>query len=142
MRHAPIIALLSMLALLPACQRTPDEQIIRQHIEAMAKAVETRDNGEFLSHVADTYTDHEGHDRRTLRQLLLVQFAQHAKITVSISDLSIELHDKTADVTLRAQLTGGGPGLDARNTTLVLQLKWKKQGRDWVIYRARWERQG
>jgi hypothetical protein len=129
-----------LLVLLAACQRTPDATLIRDHITAMVKAVETRDNAGFLAHVAETYRDDEGRDLRGLRQLLLANFMQHSNILVLVSDVTIDVRADKAEAQLRVQLTSGEQLIaDRRFGAYRVHTLWKKQDRDWQLFQARWE---
>jgi len=125
---------------LAACQRTPDELAIRNAIDVMAKALQTRDNGAFLAHIAETYRDHDGRDRQGLRQLLLASFVQNPNIVVLVSDVTIERRDGRADVHLTAHLTSGAELLaDRRFGSYRVHTLWQRDGGDWQIYQAEWQ---
>lgn len=136
----PVPGVVLMLAMLFACARTPDEAAIRNAIDAMVMAVETRDNRAFLAHVAESYRDHEGRDRNGLRQLLLANFVQHRNIRILVTGTTIEPRDGRAEVRLHAQLTSGEQLIaDRRFGTYRVRTLWHRQGGDWQVYQAEWE---
>lgn len=135
-----ILFLLAALALFAACNRAPDEVQIRNAIDAMVQALETRDNRAFLAHVSEGYRDHQGRDRHGLRQLLLANFIQHQNIKIFVTGTTIVLRDGKAEVQMHAQLTSGEQLLaDRRFGTYRVHTLWLRQGGDWRVYQAEWE---
>jgi len=125
--------------LLSACTRTPDDVAIHQALTDMTKAVEARDNQAFLTHVSEQYRDHEGRDRRALRQLLLANFMQHPNILVLTSDTTLRLDGERAEMQLQARLTSGEQLLaDRRFGAYRVRLLWQREGRTWRIFQAEW----
>ena len=139
-KYRRLLWLLAPLAVLGACQRTPDDVAIRSAIADMTKAVEAKDNRAFLAHVAERYRDHDGRDRNGLRQLLLANFMQNQNIVVLVSDITIEPRDGRADVQLTARLTSGEQLLaDRRFGSYRLHTLWQREGGNWQVYQAEWQ---
>lgn len=132
--------LLAALALFAACKRTPDEVQIRNAIDTMVRAVETRDNRAFLAHVSEGYRDHEGRDRNGLRQMLLANFMQNQNIRIFVTGTTVTLRDGRAEVQLNAQLTSGEQLVaDRRFGSYRVRSLWQRQDGDWRLYHAEWE---
>lgn len=132
--------LLAALALFAACKRTPDEVQIRNAIDTMVRAVETRDNRAFLAHVSEGYRDHEGRDRNGLRQMLLANFMQNQNIRIFVTGTTVTLRDGRAEVQLNAQLTSGEQLIaDRRFGSYRVRSLWQRQDGDWRLYHAEWE---
>jgi len=135
-----ILFLLAALALFAACKRTPDEVQIRNAIDTMVRAVETRDNRAFLAHVSEGYRDHEGRDRNGLRQMLLANFMQNQNIRIFVTGTTVTLRDGRAEVQLNAQLTSGEQLVaDRRFGSYRVRSLWQRQDGDWRLYHAEWE---
>jgi len=135
-----ILFLLAALALFAACKRTPDEVQIRNAIDTMVRAVETRDNRAFLTHVSEGYRDHEGRDRNGLRQMLLANFMQNQNIRIFVTGTTVTLRDGRAEVQLNAQLTSGEQLIaDRRFGSYRVRSLWQRQDGDWRLYHAEWE---
>lgn len=132
---------LGVLTVLAGCSRTPDEVQIRNTLDTMVQAVEARDNRAFLAHVAESYRDHEGRDRRGLRQLLLASFLQHRHIKLFVTGTTVEVRDGKAEVRLQAQLTSGEQLIaDRRFGAYRVRTLWRRDGNDWQVYQAEWEK--
>ncbi|MGH8234102.1 MAG: hypothetical protein ACREPU_07890 [Rhodanobacteraceae bacterium] len=137
------------MSVLTACQRTPDEQRIRQAIESAASAARDNDANGVLARVGDDFTGGDAElDRRGLRQLLVVRALSHDKTGVVVGPISFErkppiLDRPTSDrivATFNLTLTGGQFGglLPDHAASYRMTTAWRREGGDWRCYYAKW----
>lgn len=133
-------AFLMLLALaLAGCSRTPDELAIRQTIESMADAVEAHRSGGLLDHVAGDFVGNDGLDRVGLERLLRVRMLAAQAIGVRIGPVSVEVQGDRATARFAALLTdSSGRWIPDRATTLQFETGWRRDGRNWLCYHAKW----
>jgi len=138
---ARIIAICTILALLTACHRTPDEQRIRESIAAMQKAIEAGQPREFMSYIAKDFTGNDGTaDRDGLANILRVEVLRNEKAGVTLGPIDVDLQDDRATVRVTATLTGGSGGLlPERGAIYAITSGWRREGKDWRCYNASWE---
>lgn len=126
---------------LTGCQRTPDEQRIRNAISAMQQALEQRHPRDFMAHVADDFVGNDGvYDRQQLHNLLRLQVLRNDKIGVTLGAIDVKLSGDRATADLTATFTGGSGGsLLARGAIYTFRSSWKRAGGDWQCYNASWQ---
>ncbi|GMR09077.1 MAG: hypothetical protein BMS9Abin26_2090 [Gammaproteobacteria bacterium] len=131
-----IIILLFFFA---GCEKTPDEVLLRQNITDMQTALEQRQAGDFLQHVAEDYQDNYGQDIKSLKRLLLANFIRHSNINTFINNIEVTISGGTATITFTATLTGGQGLIPDSGRIYTVITKWRKQSSDWLLFSARWE---
>lgn len=137
-----LVAVLGVaLALLSACQRTPDEQQVRQAIASAAAAARDNDAGGVLAVVSDGFDGNDGElDRRGLRQLLAARAFRQDHTGVLIGPVSLERRGDRVIATFNLVLTGGKPGdlLPDRSAIFKMTTAWRREGGRWLCYHASW----
>jgi hypothetical protein len=130
-----------ILAFLAACHRTPDEQRIRESIEAMQKAIEVGQPRDFISYVAKDFTGNDGTvDRDGLMNILRIEVLRNEKAGVTLGPIDVDLQGDRATVRVTATLTGGSGGLlPERGSIYAITSGWRREGSDWRCYNASWE---
>lgn len=125
---------------LVACTRVPDAEAIRSTIQMMAAAAEGKRTGEVLDHVAADFTGNDGEfDRPGLERLLRARVLAAQSVGVSIGDVEVELDGSRAIARFEVTLTdGSGRWLPDRRAVLRLTTGWRREGRDWLCYNAKW----
>ncbi len=136
-----VIAICVLLAMLVACHRTPDEQLIRNAITAMQQAVETGRPRDFMDYVSSDFSGSDGTvDREGLMNILRVEVLRNERAGVTLGPIDVELHGERATVRVTATLTGGSGGLlPERASVYAITSGWRREGRDWRCYIASWE---
>ena len=124
---------------LSSCQQdtVDDKSLIQQRLQQMAKAVENRQVSLFLEGLHADFLGQGKLRKANLAGLLHLYFRQHQTISVSLTDIEIQLEDTQATVTLVAQLHGQGGWL-GQGRRLQIQSRWQKVDGEWKIERARW----
>ena len=137
LRAACTIALAMLLA---ACAGEGPEARLRAAVAAMEEAVEGKQPGDFIAHVADDFTGgREGLDRQSLRGFLAGQMLGAERIEVLLGSPEIVLHGERATLTVEA-LVVGGRFLPERGERLRIVSGWRLEDGDWRCYTAEWTR--
>ena len=135
------LLLSAVFAMLSGCEKPPmDEQaLIQQRLQQMAQAVERRQVSGFLEGIHSDFRGQGTIRKANLAGLLLIQFRQHASISVRLSDIEIQLDgEQRATVKLIAHLSGQGGWL-GQSRELHIQSRWQKVDSEWQVERARWQ---
>jgi len=135
------------LAALSSCSRTPPEQQLRNTVETLQAAIETRDVGAMKRVMAEDFVGTQGLDRAGATRLAQLMFLQHRDIGVSLGPLRMELLPSQsapdhATVHFTAALTGGnGAALPDAARLYDVETGWRLQGNDWRLTSAIWTAQ-
>lgn len=131
------IALLCLLGV--ACSRTPDDEAIRAAISTGAARMEAHRGKDVLELVSDDFIGNDGVDRAELGNMLRVQALGANTIGVRIGSIEVELHGDRAIARFDASVSdSSGRWIADRATTLHLETGWRRQGREWRCYNAKW----
>ena len=132
------------LAILAACSHDPSEQALRDTLDSLEIAGETRDVGDFMERVADDFVGNSSEfDRRGLEQLLRMVALQHQSISVVRSGLEIEMHGERALVRMKILVTGGSGGLVPDQGQLFdTESAWRFVDGQWQLGNATWKPAG
>ena len=126
---------------LGGCHRVPDEQAVRQALDAAEHAAETVDAGAFGDRLSDDFTGNHGElDRRQLVNLLRVARLRGETLHVLTGPVSVEPHGERFVATFTVTLTSGGRLLPSDLGVYRVRSAWRKEGGDWVCYAADWSR--
>jgi hypothetical protein len=137
-----LAACLVVMLYLVACGKTPDEEIIAQHIATMQEAVEAKDFSEIKDHLHGSFIANERLSAREVNQLLSMYSMQHRKLGVTIVSSKTTMDPTFPD---RAQtimsviVTGSSGRLPSDGSARTVKLEWIKQSGDWRVIRAQWE---
>lgn len=132
--------LLLALVLLAACSRPADEAALRDTLAAMQQAVERREPGEAMEHVAANFAGANGMDHDALHRLLVVQFMRNRSVGVTLGPVTVRIDGERAEAEFRVLLTGFDQGLlPARADGYRIVTGWRVERGRWVLERASWE---
>lgn len=134
-----------VLTVLTACGSEDPNAELREFIERTEVAAEERDTGHFRGLVSDRYIDVRGNDRDRLIDIIRGYFLTHQSLEVVTRIESIVLSGAdAAEVSLLAGLLGRRAGaslLGGFDGQLYdIELELIREGGDWQIIGARWER--
>jgi hypothetical protein len=135
--------LAALLLLSAGCTRTPDEQRIREAVEAMRRAIVEHSPRAFLAHVSDDFVGNDATiDKAALGNLLRVEVLRNDQVGVMLGPIDVELDGDRATVRVAATFTGGSGGLlPERGSVYSISSGWKRNGSDWVCLSAKWQQQ-
>ena len=131
------------LSLLTACSAPASpEQQVRDVIASMAAAVEARDVGDLMEHVAANYRDGQGQDRAEASRYARGYFVanQSVHLLTRIESLEFPAPDE-ARVKLQVGMAGrsGEPGASSLSADLYdFDLALIRQGDEWKLSYADW----
>lgn len=132
-----------LLPLLAACHRTPDEEQVRQSIDAAATAARANDAGGVLDAVSDDFVGNDGEmDRGDLKRLLAVRAFRHDSTGVLIGPVSFEHEGDRLIADFTLTLTGGTPDslLPDQADVFHMHTAWRRESGHWRCYNATWSR--
>jgi ketosteroid isomerase-like protein len=133
-----------MVAFASACSQTPPEQALRAAVAGMAQAVEARNASGVLQHLAANFRAQSAETgeldrdsaKRTLTGILLAY--PNIKLGTTIRELKVE--GNTARMLVEVVAGGGAGALPDNVRHFSFTLDWAKDGGDWKLTRAQWER--
>lgn len=136
-----IALVFALILLLPGCSRKPDEQRIRDAVQAMQTAMENADPHAFMTHVTADFTGNDGSvDRNGLANLLRVSVLRNQKIGVILGPLDVQVQGARATLHVTATFTGSSGGLLPENGAIyAITSGWRREGSDWRCYNASWQ---
>ena len=138
-----ILTFLTLTLLLGACSKTPDEEQIAQNIAAIEAAVEAKSFTDIEAFLHDDFLANEQMSARDAGRLLQVYGRQHRRLGVTIIGTNTtmdEIYPDRAETTLSVVVTGSAGRLPTDGSARTVRVEWLKDGGDWLIRRARWER--
>ena len=132
------------LLTLGGCSHDPSEQALRDTLDQLEVAGETREVGDFMEHVADDFVGNSSEfDQRGLERLLRLIALRHQAISVVRSGLEIEMHGDRALVRMKILVTGGSGGLIPDQGQLFdTESGWRFVDGQWQVGSATWKPAG
>lgn len=144
-RRLPAVApawLAVVLVVLTGCSTPPPEEALRAQVSRLELAIEAREPGAVADLLADDFAGPEGMDRSAARRLAQLSFMRHRDVGLALGPLDIALQGSDhATVRFTAALTGGSGGwLPERGRLYRVETGWRRDGGDWSMTSATWER--
>ena len=142
----PVAVVLVALLLLAACRREAPEAALRASLADLEDAVEARDAGAIEDVLAADFAGPDGMDRPAARRLAQLAFLRNPEVAVAIGPLDVRFPGDDADpthatVAFTAALAGGtGRWLPESGSVYRVETGWRREGGDWRLASARWER--
>ena len=123
-----------------ACSRTPPEQAVRQQLEALQSAIDTRDAGAVHDLLADDFIGNGGMDRRGARQLAVAVFLRHRDVGARLGPVTVEIRSEIEAVAKFNVLATGGDGglLPGNGQVFDVETGWRMVDGKWRLLNARW----
>jgi hypothetical protein len=131
-----------LLVLLAGCGGEGPEAEIRANIASMQQAVEAREPGAVVEHLADHFAGGNGLDKQGLRRILMAQFLQHKKINVAITHLDITVNEYNpviARMEAVVAVTGAQNLLPQDGDLINVSGDWELHDGEWLLVSAQWE---
>ncbi len=137
---ACIFLLATLVMLLAACNRAPPEQALRDRIDALQQAIESRDGGDVRGALADDFIGPGGLDRDGAARLAQGVFLRQQQIGVVLGPLDVEMQDLHATVHCTVALTGSTGGLLPDSGQIYdVTSGWRLEGNDWRLTSIDWK---
>ena len=138
-----LAACLVVMLHLVACGKTPDKEIISQHIATMQEAVEVNDFSEIENFLHKGFIANNRLAAREVNQLLRMYSMQHRKIDVTIVASNTIINPTfpdRAETIMSVVVTGSSGGLlPSDGSVRTVKVEWIKQSGDWLVVSAEWE---
>ncbi|HEU4615797.1 MAG TPA: hypothetical protein VFS15_27060 [Kofleriaceae bacterium] len=92
-----------------------------------------------LDLVADDFVGNDGIDRNELANVVRAQLLGANGIGVRLGSIAVELHGDRAIARFDADFTdSSGRWIADRATTVHFETGWRREGRTWRCYNAKW----
>ncbi len=124
---------------------SPEERI-KESLAALEQAAEARELGPLRNAILDEYSDNEGHDKKSITQLIRVIFLRQQNIHLLTRIKSIQVLD-TGNAIADVLVAMAGRPVDDVGTLMGLsadlfrfEVELKEQGGDWKVAGAIWRR--
>lgn len=140
-RWLAVVAWAIAACLSTACSRSPSEQALRDTLDSMEIAGETRDVGDFMERVSSDFVGNSSEfDRSGLERLLRMVSLRHQEISVVRTGIEIEMHGERALVRMQILVTGGSGGLIPEQGQLFdTESAWRFVDGEWQLGSASWK---
>ena len=132
----PYIMLCFVMA---ACSKLSDEQIIRNTISDMIRAVEEKERKTFVSYLDKDFRAQKTQRIADIQSMMFYHYQRNKNINIYVSDTEIRVDGKRADVILSVILTGAEGLLPKRVRAYRVEMMWRKLDDAWLVSRAHWE---
>lgn len=138
-RWSLLLAALLLWALAAGCTRTPPEQALRDAMERLLEAIESREAGDVAAVLAEDFIGPGGLDRDGARRLAALHFMRHGDVGVLPGPLDIDLQEAHARVRFSAVLSGGsGRVLPDSARAWQVDTGWRLVDGEWRMTSADW----
>lgn len=128
-----------ILLMLSGCSRAPAEQRLRESIAGLQAAIEARETGRAMDHVADDFFGTGNLDRDGARNLLRLMAIRHQRLGLSLGPMQVELHGERASVRFTAVATGGSGALLPESARVWdVETGWRDEEGRWRLISAEW----
>ncbi len=138
-----LAACLVVMLYLVACGKTPDKDIISQHIATMQDAVEANDFSEIENFLHQGFIANNRLEAKEVARLLRMYSMQHRKIDVTIVASNTTINPTfpdRAETIMSVVVTGSSGGLlPSDGSARTVKVEWIKQSGDWLVISAQWE---
>jgi len=143
MRQLFTIILISLLLAACADDPTSPEQQVLNTLAAMETAAQERSMSDFMSHISDNYSDHQGNDKDAIKRILQVLFLRNQNINVFTLIRSVDIQNGLAAVEISAAMASRDVDLnqeanrlkaDTQRFSLALSI----EGDSWLVQSVSW----
>ncbi len=141
-KTAGLLLVFAVFALcLSACRHTPDEEVVRQAIAAVAEAAEAGSASDVVSPLSEDFDGNAGTlDRRGLAGMVRLLTLRGEHVGVMMGPVSIEHRGERMVATFTVTLTSGGRLLPDQLGLYQVESAWRKEDGTWRCYTASWKR--
>lgn len=141
------LSVVAALTLLASCSRESRDPV-RETVNRVAAAAESRDAGAVAGYLSAGFRDAEGGGKADASDLLRRTLAAYESISLTLSDVTIESGPRAARATFRVGMSGkpravsGLEGLLPRTSAWRFELRLELEKGSWKITWASWRRLG
>lgn len=125
---------------LAGCSTDTPEQRLRESIDELQAAFDSRDAGTIEERLATDFIGPGGLDRDGAGRLARLSFLRYREVGVRLGPLEVRMQGAHARVGFTAALTGGSGGLLPESARLYrVDTGWRLEDGDWRLTSATWE---
>ncbi|MFC4762084.1 hypothetical protein [Dyella koreensis] len=137
-----LMFLASFVLALSGCHRVPDEQRIRQAIDAAAQGTGQVDASALTAVLTDDFDGNGGTmGRKDLGNLLRLAKLRGETVHVVMGPVEMEPRGDRYIARFTVTLGSGGKLFPAELGVFKVETAWRREGRDWHCYTATWTQQ-
>lgn len=137
-----LMLLTSLVLALSGCHRVPDEQRIRQAIDAAAQGAGQVDASALTASLTDDFDGNGGAmSRKDLGNLLRLAKLRGETVHVVMGTVEMEPRGDRYIARFTVTLGSGGKLFPAELGIFKVETAWRRDGRDWHCYTATWTQQ-
>ncbi|WNL44532.1 hypothetical protein RKE25_13970 [Dyella sp. BiH032] len=127
---------------LAGCHRAPDEVRIRQAIESARLAATETDAGRLTDVLSEDFDGNDGTmSRKDLGNLLRLARFRGESVRAVMGPITVEPRGDRYVATFTITLGSGGKLFPAELGVFEVETGWRREGREWHCYTARWKHQ-
>ncbi|MDX1692248.1 MAG: nuclear transport factor 2 family protein [Ketobacteraceae bacterium] len=135
------LKLLVCYLILPGCSQSPDEEVIKANVEALAEAIESKQTDTAVDFFHDNFVTDKGQDKEWIQRTMLLHTIRHDTIQLLLTNISVELLDEaTARASFHVIATGGRGLIPEQGQAYRMETEWRKEGSDWALVFAKWKK--
>lgn len=140
MRSFKRLLILVVLGVFTAgCQPSSSESQVSKAFEHLEQAIENKNARAATMLFASGFRDQQGRDVKDIRGLMFLYFSRNKNIHVVTNNTKIGIDGTVARVQSDVTLLGTSNIIPERGRRVFIDLEWRKENRDWLLYRAVWE---
>ncbi len=135
-----------LLLSIPFCKKATDEEQLKKIVRILSEAGSRKDIKTIKEYISKDYRDPKGNDYDALRSLLAYYFLQYPRISIFITEQSVNIKGNSATVEAHAVLSSGreikslSDIIPEGMTFYVFIIDFKKINGNWLIFSADWFR--
>ena len=136
-----LISNLLIASLLGGCSDSPAEEVIKNHVESLAEAIETKQADTALDFFHENFVSEKGQNKEWVKRTMLIHTIRHDEIGLILSNISVELLDPgTARASFHVIATGGRGIIPDDGGAYRVETEWRDDGGDWQLVFAKWKK--
>jgi hypothetical protein len=142
LRHKALVTLLlTALAVVSGCHRTPDDEQVRKAIAAAEAGAEAGSASDTVGGLSDDFDGNGGQlAKRDLANLVRVFALRGQKVHALVGPISVEKRGDRQIATFTVTLTAGAGVLPENAGAYEVETGWRKDGSEWHCFTATWKR--
>ncbi len=137
-----------ILILLVGCNSSPElspEQQVRNTIAAIELATEERSLSGVMEHVSDQYADHQGNDKKAIKQMFQLQIIRNQQINIFSVVRDLEVEGQFASAEVSAAMASRDVDLSnesnrLRADTHRFSVAFANEDGEWKVRSVSWQR--
>lgn len=135
----PFTASLVIFINLFACSEMSEKDILKQRVDELISIIESHKSSKIKKYLAADFSAGKDFDATRFSLFIQYQLRKNKKISILRTNETIILNGFQADITSDMFLFGINKWLPERGQTYYVESRWKKENKNWVMSRLRWQ---